>query len=81
MDEDDDDLAFSAENSGYTGPIGDGITPEAPAFRKQRKRGCLPVRGRQKEGSSLTITLPAQPGPPEQLFCYCNRVSFGQVRL
>ncbi|KAF9557708.1 hypothetical protein CPC08DRAFT_710206 [Agrocybe pediades] len=32
----------------------------------------------QKETTSLTITLPATQ-PTEELYCYCNRVSFGEM--
>ncbi len=31
------------------------------------------------ESSALTITLPAVQPNEEPLYCYCNRVSFGEV--
>lgn len=31
-----------------------------------------------KDSAALTITLPATQ-PSEELYCYCNRVSFGKV--
>lgn len=31
-----------------------------------------------KDSTSLTITLPAT-NPNEEVYCYCNRVSFGEV--
>jgi hypothetical protein len=50
--------------------------------RTSKRKGREGKKGKQQDESSpLTITLPApQPSDePELLYCYCNRVSFGEV--
>lgn len=82
LDVDEDDLVFAGDVQ-HSDPILDGVTSEAHALRRSGKKGRLSDRGRQGEGSSLTITLPAPLGglinSTEQLFCYCNRPSSGEV--
>jgi hypothetical protein len=50
--------------------------------RTSKRKGKEGKKGKQQDDSaSLTITLPA-PHPsdePELIYCYCNRVSFGEV--
>jgi len=51
-------------------------------MRTSKRKGREGKKGKQQdESSSLTITLPApQPNDePELLYCYCNRVSFGEM--
>jgi hypothetical protein len=78
VDEDDEDLVFSGAAE-YPGQLLDKNTSEAHALRRSGKRGR---RGRHREGSLLTITLPPSsdgPASREQLFCYCNGTSSGKV--
>jgi len=59
------------------------VVGDYPTERRTSKRkGKDGKKGKQQdESASLTITLPApQPSDePELLYCYCNRVSFGEV--
>ncbi len=45
-----------------------------------KKKGVSGKKGSQEQESpSFTITLPASQSYEELLYCYCNRVSFGEV--
>ena len=45
-----------------------------------KKKGGSGKKGNQEQESpSFTITLPASQSYEELLYCYCNRVSFGEV--
>jgi hypothetical protein len=56
------------------------VVGDYPTERRTSKRKGKDGK-KQDESASLTITLPAlQPSDePELLYCYCNRVSFGEV--
>ncbi len=64
------------------------IAPPEPATarRGKRKRSTAPA---EEQLTSLKITLPAAPitytpestDPDEPKYCYCERISFGEVRL
>ena len=57
--------------------VGDYHTVKRTSKRKGKdgKR-----RKQQEESPSLTITLPAtQPSDEPEVYCYCNRASFGEV--
>ncbi|KAJ3517796.1 hypothetical protein NLJ89_g282 [Agrocybe chaxingu] len=68
-------------------PVAAEMPPSVPEAAKSsqrgsRKKGKVPA-GKQKpesgkDSASLTITLPATQ-PSEELYCYCNRISFGEM--
>lgn len=87
---DDDDMEAGLSPYGEKG-INDPahITHEG----EERKKGFVKKRGKAgrpkqdgplEQETSLTITLPAQGAgndPAEELYCYCNEGSFGEVPL
>ncbi|CAA7267979.1 unnamed protein product [Cyclocybe aegerita] len=71
-------------------PVATEIPPSVPEAAKSsqrgsRKKGKVPADKQKpdkeesgKDSASLTITLPATQ-PSEELYCYCNRISFGEM--
>jgi len=56
--------------------VGESATNEKPP----KRRGGSGKKGSKEQGSpSFTITLPASQSYEELLYCYCNRVSFGEM--